>query len=255
MSEFVKQTMLGGYKKVDGGQSDPECSHVILTKKEYAKLLQKISDAEQESRTAKADADMSIQKTVNDARRDIATTVTEATQKVAGLEDELAAAQKESAFHRGLNANLLRIAKERANADRKLKPKKDHTGYVVLSSMEKEYRHQDGGRRWRSVMLWETVMQTPYTVGFTIAEVKELMSDLFQNGEDGQWLIQKIGINGSYDAVYADLIKDRDWWGANKHRNTMLDRRLKANYRTGYWEVTFMHTKPLGAVPPDMRAG
>lgn len=27
----------------------------------------------------------------------------------------------------GLNENLLRIARERANADRKLKPKKEHT--------------------------------------------------------------------------------------------------------------------------------
>ena len=52
MSEFVKKTIMG-YKTLDGGQSDPECSHVILTLKEYEGLLQKISQAEQETRNEK----------------------------------------------------------------------------------------------------------------------------------------------------------------------------------------------------------
>lgn len=45
MSEFVKKTMMG-YKEVPGGHSDPECTHVILTEAEYAKLLRQLSDAE-----------------------------------------------------------------------------------------------------------------------------------------------------------------------------------------------------------------
>ena len=52
MSEFVKKTMIG-YKEVPGGQSDPECTHVILPLKEYDGLLQKISQAEQETRNEK----------------------------------------------------------------------------------------------------------------------------------------------------------------------------------------------------------
>ena len=46
MSEFVKKTMIG-YKELDSGRSNPECTHVILTVKEYDNLLQKIADAEQ----------------------------------------------------------------------------------------------------------------------------------------------------------------------------------------------------------------
>jgi len=34
-----------------------------------------------------------------------------------------------------LNANLIRINKERANAKRGLTPKKEHHGYIVLDSM------------------------------------------------------------------------------------------------------------------------
>ena len=39
VSRFVKETLLGGYKDVAGGYSDSECTHVILTMKEYDKLL------------------------------------------------------------------------------------------------------------------------------------------------------------------------------------------------------------------------
>ncbi len=49
MGEFVKKTLMG-YKEVPDGQSDPECTHVILTETEYAKLQRKISDAEQLAR-------------------------------------------------------------------------------------------------------------------------------------------------------------------------------------------------------------
>ena len=42
MSEFVKKTIMG-YKTLDGGHSDPECTHVILPVKEYDDLLREIS--------------------------------------------------------------------------------------------------------------------------------------------------------------------------------------------------------------------
>ena len=41
MGEFVKKTLMG-YKEVPDGQSDPECTHVILTETEYAKLQENI---------------------------------------------------------------------------------------------------------------------------------------------------------------------------------------------------------------------
>ena len=47
VSRFVKETLLGGYKDVAGGYSDSECTHVILTMKEYDKLLDEKRFAEQ----------------------------------------------------------------------------------------------------------------------------------------------------------------------------------------------------------------
>jgi len=254
MSKFVKKAALDRYPEVAGGHSDPACTHVILTEAEYSKLLRKITDAEQEVRIIKDNADKEIRQAQGDAQRRVEHIEHQTAKKMAELEAALEAERQESALQRGLNANLLRISKERANADRKLKPKKGHTGYVVVSSMEKEHRYKDGNRNWRTVMLWETVLETPYAVDLEVAEVRELIQELFQKDETGHWLIHRIGITGNYPEGYADMIEDREW-GDHHEYNVMLDRRLKANYRTCLWEIIFLHTKPLAAVPADMRAG
>ena len=62
--------------------------------------------------------------------------------EVNGVQKDLEEACRKIEYLNGLNKNLLRIARERANADRKLRPKKTHTGYVVLTSSEKEYRYK-----------------------------------------------------------------------------------------------------------------
>lgn len=254
MGEFVKKTAFG-YKPTSGGRFDPECTHVILTEDEYDRLLQQISSAEQEVRNTKYDADKEIRRVQIDAQKRIESTKCEVAKNIEYLEKALAAEQKESALQRGLNANLLRISRERANADRKLRPKKAHTGYVVVASMEKEHRYKDGNRRLCSVMLWETVLETPYAVDFEVAGVRELIQELFQKDEDGYWLIGRIGITGNHPKGYSDMIYDKNWREDYHKYNVMLERRLKANYRTGFWEIIFLHTKPLAAVPVDMRAG
>lgn len=144
---------------------------------------------------------------------------------------------------------------DRALKRMSLEEDKNLTGYVVVSSMEKEHRYKDGNGRWRAVMLWETVLETPYAVDFCVEEVRHLIQELFQDDEDGNWLIEKIGITENYPKGYANMIYDKDWREEYRNYNVMLERRLKANYRTGFWEMIFLHTKPLAAVPLDMRAG
>lgn len=138
MAEFVKKAMMGYYKDAPGGESDPECTHVILTKKEYGQLLKEKTQAEQESRDTRHDADRAIQRAKSEAQRQVQQIDAEAQQRVSDMEQELATAQKEAEYQRGLNANLLRISRERANADRKLKPKKtiqDILLYLLLKKI------------------------------------------------------------------------------------------------------------------------
>ena len=252
MARFVKDDAFG-YKAVPGGQSDPECTHVILTLKEYDKLLQEKARAEQEARSTKYDAERAIDKAKRDASYTAQKAAEEARQTVAGIESALATERAESAHQRALNANLLRIAKERANADRKLKPKKEHTGYVVATSEEREYRYRDG-KKWKKAKLWETVLQSYYSVDFTEEVARtQIERDLFPKGET--WLIAEIGISGRYGGRYEGMIEDTSVSEDFLKHNILLagQQRLRANFRSGYWELVFMHTKALGVVPPNMR--
>lgn len=253
MGEFVKKTLVG-YKEAPGGRADPECTHVILTLKEYEGQLQRIAAAEQEARTTKHEAAKALQSVKSDAQYKIQTAEAAAAKTVADLKEELEEERRESAYQCGLNENLLRIARERANADRKLKPKKEHTGYVVVATEEKEYRYRSG-RKWRKAKLWETVLQSHYSVDFTEEEARtQIERDLFPKGE--AWLIGEIGISGRYGGRYEGLIEDTSVGEDFLKRNILLagQQRLRANFRSGYWELVFMHTKALGIVPPDMRA-
>ena len=254
MARYVKLGTLGGYKVVPGGQSDPECTHVILTKKEYDQLYREKAVAENEASRAKYDAERAI----NDARRGAQYTAqqaaAEARQTVEAMEADLAAERAESARQRALNANLLRISRERANADRKLKPKKEHTGYFVVFSEETDHRYKDGNKHMKKVVLWKTVIQSPYVVDFPAAQArKQILEELLQEDEDGHRLIDRLGINGIYNRGYGSMIEDRQWCAEPGEYNIMLKPKFKANFRAGYWEVICLHTKPLDVVPREMR--
>ena len=67
MAEFVKKGALGGYKVVNAGYSDPECSHVILTRDEYGEFCNKLRKAEIDVDNAKRDAEHEIRRAKNEA--------------------------------------------------------------------------------------------------------------------------------------------------------------------------------------------
>lgn len=160
----------------------------------------------------------------------------------------------EIADQRALNANLLRISRERANADRGLRPKKVHTGYVVVTSSEKEIRYRGGRNKLLTAKVWETVLQSPYSVDFTESQARKLIEEDLLARKNG--LLADVGItmicSGS---SYENLIETEDWKEIKAAHNTLFSRQLRANYRVGYWEYIIQHTKPLGIVPADMRAG
>lgn len=249
MSEFVKKTMIG-YKELDGGHSDPECTHVILSLEEYNDLLKEISRAKRETREEKSKA-ADAQK---ESQRELNNTVQQYQQAIEEWRAVLNEAQAEIAYQKGMNENLLRIARERANADRKLKPKKEHTGYLVVSSGEKEMSYKDGNGNLRRKVLWETVIQSPYSVDFTEQQArKQITEELLQKDENGLRMIDQIGIDGLYRKGYGSLLYDQEFCKEPENFNIMLKPKFRENFRAGYWEAVFFHTKPLGIVPKHMR--
>lgn len=244
-----------GYKEVPGGQSDAECTHVVLTLDEYDRMVMGRARAESEAIEAKKKAAVSIERAKQEAQTKILKDREEMQKIVDSLNEELEKERRDSDYLAGLNENLLRIARERANADRKLKRKKEHTGYVVVSSTEKPYRYKVDQRRWKVAMLWETVLETPYSIDFTEEQAREQTKELTGNDGKDVWLVGLLGINASYSGEYENMLAEKEWSPQQKKEwNIMLKRRLRANYKTGYWEVIFSHTKPLGIVPEDMRA-
>ena len=233
------------YRAVPGGQSDPECTHVILTLKEYDGLLREISQAEQKARDEKRKAEE--EKRASQSREQ--QTVQKANQVIEKWMKALEKEKVESAYQKGLNENLLRIARERANADRKLKPKKEHSGYVVVVSSEKIYRYKHG-RRLESVKLWETVIQSPYSIEFPAKQAKKLILQEFFP-ETGEWEAAKLGIERWVAGDYEDFLgaADKDEEFMKQNVALMGYRSFRANYRAGYWEVILVHTRPLEVVP------
>lgn len=255
MAKFMREKRLGGFAEVLGGKSDPDCSHVLLELREYDQLLWKISEAEQDARTAKYKAEKEIAAAKQDAAQKAYQTKQEAQIQIEQIQQKLLNERAECAHQRELNANLLRISKERANAERGLKPKKERPGYVVVHSEEKEYSFRDGRKRVYKAKLWETIIQSPYSVEFAEDVVrKQLEEELFP--ENGKWLVGGIGITGKYDGSYEEMRVDKESNSGNPFfsGNVVVaqQQRLKRNFRSRYWEIAIVHTKPLGDIPEDL---
>lgn len=229
---------------------DGECTHVIQTRQEYEMLLNQRDRAKRE----KEEAERAAAREISRVKQEAAHEADRAAQRAQALLQQVERKTAEIADQRALNANLLRISRERANADRGLRPKKVHTGYVVVMSSEKEIRYKTGRNKLLTAKVWETVLQSPYSVDFTESQARQLIEEDLLARKNG--LLADVGItmicSGS---SYENLIETENWKEIKAAHNTLFSRQLRANYRVGYWEYIIQHTKPLGIVPADMRAG
>ena len=110
-----------------------------------------------------------------------------------------------------LAVQYIRVVKERANADRELRPKKEHSGYVLLWQQYYE-KPKDRG--------WKTCWQTPFDAKMPSDLVQDLFIKAFKNGCDE--LLDQLG-------------------GDNKVTKT----EWRANYQKGYWELILTHKNEL----------
>lgn len=240
-----------GYKTVAGGSSDPECTHVILTLNEYNKLHQRIRDAINDGERAKDEAARAAAASAANAEKAVKKIQADAAQEIAQLEKKIETERAGKEYQIGLNQDFKRIARERANADRGIKPKKEGSGYVVLSSRQKKYKYKVSQHDMREVYLWETVIQTPYVVSFTAEQVMTETQELFARDEQGDWMIGRLGIEGEYDGKYEEMLADRQCatW---RNYNIIVEKIFNANAKAGYWEIIITHTKPLDNIGTEL---
>lgn len=240
-----------GYKAVTGGGSDPECTHVILTLDEYEELHQRIRAAINDGKRAKDEAAQAAATSASNAEKAVKKIQDEATQKIEQMQKRLIVEQEAKIYQMGLNQRLLDISLERSNKDRNIRPKKERSGYVVLSSRQKKYRYKENRRDWGEVYLWETVIQTPYVVAFTAEQAMTETQELFARDEQGHWLIGRLGIAGEYGGKYEDMLDDPRC-AAWKDYNIIVEKIFNANVKVGYWEIIITHTKPLDNIGTEL---
>ena len=174
---------------------------MIMTLEEYNELLQEIRDAAADGKRVKDEAARAAAASAANAEKAVKKIQADAAQKIAQLQNIVETERAGKEYQIGLNQDFKRIARERANADRGIKPKKERSGYVVLSSRQKKYKYKENRHDMAEVYLWETVIQTPYVVSFTAEQAMTETQELFARDEQGHWLIFLRSRNEPYTVI------------------------------------------------------
>lgn len=240
--ERVYKTFTGGYSKEKDGK---EATHVILTVEEYNKLIRDLRDAQNDKRRAEDKAERDIRDYKAKANN-IIREEREANQKsLEALESDLKGARVEIDRLNDLNANLNRIMRERANAKRGLKPKKEHHGYLVIDSQQYKYTHWSKGKSL-DLNCWKVRIQSPYDSSIPYDTiVKDITNDL----------IELIGSELGLKKSFGDLKKFsynevQELW--ENDFNFIFRTSYKSNVKGGFWEVEYL-VKSSIIVPESMR--
>ena len=261
--EYVKKSSLCGFRTC--GEDD--ATHVLQTHEEYLEMIDiaamyrdyvRKAEAREKGAREKYSALQSENKRLQEENSSLQTEVSSLRRQVlqsAQLADRTAALEKEKIVLRdrvteleqsvaqaeGLNRNLLRICRERSNADRNIRPKKTHDGYLVLQSREWRERLLD-----KSILrTWKSIIQTPYDASIEpeIAESK-IFNDLVNS------VLVDLGVGKYVSPEDNDRCLRPD---DGKSANSMYFWRYYADYRSGYWSVIIYTINPL-IVPSERRA-
>lgn len=135
------------------------------------------------------------------------------------------------------NENLFRIYKERANAERNLRPKKERFGYQLITSSEADWRYKDkddvdmwGRPSLKTARVWITSLSSPYPAELSLEVIEEKLQD------DLVLLIPKLGLDG-FSSSYEEA-------GAGDYFKILLTR----DFKIGLWVVRIWSVE---AINPD----
>lgn len=226
--------MLGSFKPIKENEST--YTHIILTVNEKDALIKDIDDEKNKrnilERKHKTELE-SVQKLKNEqiAERDII---------IKSLEEQLAEQKK-------LNDNLLRISRERANAQRGIKPKKERSGFIALSMEQHVYKLKYRSKI-KDIHCWKIRIQTPYNIDIDFTHIQELMNDNIKFLMGECLGVTSLWGNGRIKETPIDEIEN-DF----KSKVVVFNTSYKANIKQGFWEVEYLINKPVN-IPDELRA-
>lgn len=243
--ERVNKGLMGGYSKA---KDEITATHVVLTAEEYSKLLSDLRRAKEETQSTIAKANSEVAAYKKNAEEVIKQERDNAQKRIEAFQSDLKKSEVEIHRLNDLNANLLRISKERANAKRGLKPKKTHNGYLVLDSSQQNYIFRywvNGKANTDEFSCWKVRIQSPYDSSISYSTItKNIHDDLVKVFGNS------LGINSICDASKYKHSEFQEMWNSDK--NFIFKTSYKSNYRNGLWEVEYLVRSDI-KVPEDMR--
>lgn len=233
-----------GYKKVSGTDKEHDYTHVILDKEYHlnkenctADLQVGINDLKKINHDLIAKYENEIEMLIKDYEKriyDIKSSLDNEHNKVLKNYNNL----------KKINDNLLRITKERANAERKLKNKKKHSGYVLYSADKYLYKMTEGyGKNTKKMSFncWLVKMQTPYKISIESDSLLRLVYVDFRNT-----LCPLLNL----DSIYTPN-EFRSWSIADLSSKYKSGEKLifnlepKINANKGFWEISFLSSAAI----------
>lgn len=193
---------MGGFREADSKHMK---TGYYISEQDYEQLVGKIEKAEYEMLITRQDCERQISEAKMECQRELE----HAQQIIPELQSKITMLETEVADQQSLNKNLIRICRERASAERGLRPKKSHSGFVLLDSQQK-LRRGKNGREIIEEVVWQALIQTPYVTELGANQVEKLIIE---------------------DSRFTELLGE----------HIKVEMFLKANYRKGYWECIYSY--------------
>lgn len=151
---------------------------------------------------------------------------------------------------KGLNGNLLRISRERANQERNLRPKKAHKGFLILNRQSLYYKlysnvkqpSRNNQLNYIEFPCFKIKIQTPFeaSISFDLIEdeIIEAFSDFMKNLKIDNWY--------NYDYIVNQPIsKIKDIIFNNEYNNFIFKYFYTANYKSNLWDIDIFTKKDI----------
>lgn len=224
---------------------------MIYTVDEHNKTLESIDILKTNIDILKSNHEKEKNKIQKEHEVEIDLIKTNTQDKLKESNDKLFEALNDIAQLKNINQNLKRIATERANAQRKIIPKKSHIGYILLNIDEITIVHKDESNRqteFTPLPCWKIRFQTPYDISLEYKAVKNLIYDDMIEKFGAKIGIKSVQSNNNIEKLKSnDVIK---LW--HEKDNFIFKSTYKANAIKGFWEVEYL-TRFAIKVLPEMR--
>ena len=227
-----------------------EATHIIISLDEYHQICGERKRAIEDREKIIRDAKKFVEKKKMEADANVSKAQEEASEKIKTMEAQVEKAEAEAKRQAELNRNLLRITRERANAKRGLRPKKNHSGYriagkIMQRSIVSGYSKKNGPEHSDA---WVVTLECPYDATIPIEQIKDrIIGDLTNGGILEQMKVNYLLTDSTlWKGRYADAVKKKE-----ANQNYLFDYRFMTNTKSGLWEIQISATDAI-TMPPDM---